>query len=98
MKETISIQVQIANRTYALKVSPGEEAGVQETAAFIGERLSELQKNHGIKDPQDMLAMFALQFTSEQFKKKSLSETEEKDGMQRLKVLQDKLGTYINSI
>ena len=98
MKETISIQVQIANRTYTLKVNPGEEAGVQETAAFISERLAELQKNHGIKDPQDMLAMFALQYTSEQLKRISLSATEEKDGMQRIKMLQDKLGTYINSI
>ncbi len=98
MKENISIQVQIANRTYAIKVNPEEEAGVQATAKFISERLDELQKNHGIKDPQDMLAMFALQYTAEQLKRKSKAESEEEEGMHRVKILQEKLGDYINSL
>lgn len=98
MKENISIQVQIANRTYSIKVSPEEVAGVQNTVKFISERLEELQKNHAIKDPQDMLAMFALQYTSEQLKRKSVSEADEQEGIQRVKVLQDKLGKYISSL
>ena len=98
MKESISIQVQIANRTYSLKVSPDEEKGIQKAAALINERLSELQKNHGVKDGHDSLAMLTLQLASENLNGKSVSESEGKETLQRLNALQEKVGTYINSL
>ena len=98
MKESISIQVQIANRTYSLKVSPDEEKGINKAAALINERLTELQKNHGVKDAHDSLAMLALQLASEQLNGKSVSESEGKENLQRLNVLQEKVGTYVNSL
>ena len=98
MKETISIQVQIANRTYSLKVSPDEEKGIQKAASLINDRLSELQKNHGVKDAHDSLAMLSLQLASEQLNGKSVSESVEKESLQRLNALQEKVGTYVNSL
>ena len=98
MKESISIQVQIANRTYSLKVSPDEEKGIQKAAVLINERLSELQKNHGVKDGHDSLAMLTLQLASENLNGKSVSESEGKETLQRLNALQEKVGTYINSL
>ncbi len=98
MEENSSITIQIANRSYSLKINPSEETVIQEAAAFISQRLAVLQQSHGIKDHQDMLAMFALQYATEQLKRKSTSETEQNEGLQRIEMLQEKLGSYINSI
>lgn len=98
MKESISIQVQIANRSYSIKVSAEEEKRIQQAATMINERLAELQKSHGIKDPQDMLAMHSLQTISEQINRKLVSETEGQESLNRLNALNEKVGAYVNSI
>ena len=98
MKESISIQVQIANRTYSLKVSTDEEKGVQQVSESINKRLAELQKSHGIKDPQDTLAMLLLQIASEQLNRKLVPETEVQDSLKRINALNEKAGKYITSL
>lgn len=98
MKETISKQVQIANRNYALKINPDEALGFDQATDFISLRLSDLQKNQGIKDTQDLLAMLVLQLASEQLKRKTVSEDEEQENAKRIKALQLRLGTYMSSL
>ena len=98
MKESISIQVTVANRTYSLKMSAEEEKGIQKASVFINERLTELQKSHGIKDPQDMLAMLALQLAAENLNGKLVSETEGQESLTRINALNDKASAYLNSL
>lgn len=66
MSEIISIKVQIGNRTYPLKVSGDQELVLQKAAQVVNARLKEYETTFKIKDPQDLLAMCALQIAAEQ--------------------------------
>jgi len=60
-----SIQVTIAGRTYPLTVADGEAARVREAAGRIDELVQRFQRDYGISDRQDLMAMAALQLLSE---------------------------------
>ena len=62
MSESISIKVSVAGKEYPLKVSLGEHKLVLELEKEIEERLQELKTNYGVKDKQDLLAMFLFQY------------------------------------
>lgn len=64
MTET-SIQVTIAGRTYPLTVADGEAARVREAAGRIDELVQRFQRDYGVSDRQDLMAMAALQLLSE---------------------------------
>jgi cell division protein ZapA len=66
VSETISIKVQIGNRTYPLKVSGDQEMVLQKAAQVVNARLKEYETTFKIKDPQDLLSMCALQIAAEQ--------------------------------
>jgi cell division protein ZapA (FtsZ GTPase activity inhibitor) len=66
VSETISIKVQIGNRTYPLKISGDQEMVLQKAAQVVNSRLKEYETTFKIKDPQDLLAMCALQIAAEQ--------------------------------
>jgi cell division protein ZapA (FtsZ GTPase activity inhibitor) len=61
----LSIKVNIANRVYPLSVKMEEEEEVRKAAAFINQRLKELESSFGVKDKLDLLAMMALELTIE---------------------------------
>ena len=63
MNET-SIQVTIAGRTYPLTVADGEAARVREAAGRIDELVQRFQRDYGVSDRQDLMAMAALQLLS----------------------------------
>ncbi len=60
-----SIQVTIAGRTYPLTVADGEAARVREAAGRIDELVQRFQRDYGVSDRQDLMAMAALQLLSE---------------------------------
>lgn len=60
-----SIQVTIAGRTYPLTVAEGEAARVREAAGKIDELVQRFQKDYGVSDKQDLIAMAALQLMSQ---------------------------------
>ena len=64
MNET-SIQVTIAGRTSPLTVADGEAARVREAAGRIDELVQRFQRDYGVSDRQDLMAMAALQLLSE---------------------------------
>lgn len=64
MNET-SIQVTIAGRTYPLTVADGEAARVRAAAGRIDELVQRFQRDYGVSDRQDLMAMAALQLLSE---------------------------------
>ena len=60
-----SIQVTIAGRTYPLTVSEGEAMRVREAAGKIDELVQRFQRDYGVSDRQDLIAMAALQLLSD---------------------------------
>lgn len=60
----ISIKVLIGGRTYPLTVSENEQEKVMKAAEDINKGIELLRQNYGVKDPQDLLAMTALQLVS----------------------------------
>lgn len=61
----ISIKVTIANRVYPLKVTDDEEETIRKAAKVINEGVKQYGENFSVRDQQDLLAMFTLQFVNE---------------------------------
>jgi cell division protein ZapA (FtsZ GTPase activity inhibitor) len=61
----LHIKVNIANRVYPLTVQTDEEEEVRKAAAYINERLKQLESSFMVKDKLDLLAMLALEMTME---------------------------------
>ena len=66
MSESVSIKVSVAGKEYPIKVSVGDHKLVLELEKEIEERLQELKTNYGVKDKQDLLAMFLFQYMMSQ--------------------------------
>ncbi len=62
MDEKLAIKVQIAERFYPLKIERSEEERIRKAAKLINDRLLQYKQRYTDKDPQDFLAMAALQF------------------------------------
>jgi cell division protein ZapA (FtsZ GTPase activity inhibitor) len=60
-----AIQVTIAGRTYPLTVADGEAVRVREAAGKIDELVQRFQRDYGVSDRQDLIAMAALQLLSD---------------------------------
>ncbi|MBL0097268.1 MAG: cell division protein ZapA [Bacteroidetes bacterium] len=79
MNKTDSIKIEIANRTYPLKVSADQVAIIEKAALVVNERLKEYEIAFGVRDLQDLLAMCALHMAAEQLgfqKNRELQEDE----------------------
>jgi cell division protein ZapA len=63
--QEVSIELNLANRKYPLKVKAGEAASVQKAAELINFKLQEFENKYGVKDIQDLFAMAALQITTQ---------------------------------
>lgn len=61
----LSIKVTIAGRTYPLTIERDEEEKIRKAAVQINENIKHLQENYAVKDMQDLLAMTALQFSTQ---------------------------------
>lgn len=74
--EKLKINVTIADRTYPLYVGREEEEGIREAVKRINEQVTKYAEHIAYKDKQDLLAMVALQFTSDLIKKASIEQDE----------------------
>lgn len=64
--ETVNIQVQIADRSYPLKVLKGDEQKVEKAVSLVTEKLKEYQKSFVGMEKQDYMAMCLLNLAVEQ--------------------------------
>lgn len=62
--DKISLQINIAGRTYPLNILKSEKEKVEFAAKQINEAVEYLQTNYKVKDAQDLLAMASLQLLS----------------------------------
>lgn len=57
--EPLSIKIKISDRIYPMKVQSEDETFVRQASKMLEERIRAYQKNLGIQDQQDLLAMVA---------------------------------------
>ena len=63
--ETVNINVQLAERTYPLKVLKSDEEKVHSAVKLVNEKIKEYQAMYNGKDKQDYMAMCLLNFAVE---------------------------------
>lgn len=61
----LSIKVTLAGRIYPLTVKAEEEEMVREAAKRVDDQVKRLQNSYAVRDKQDLLAMTALQMSSQ---------------------------------
>ncbi len=66
VNKTDSIKIQIAGRTYPLKVNADQVSTIEKAAGMVNDRLKEYEIAFGVKDLQDLFAMCALHMAAEQ--------------------------------
>jgi cell division protein ZapA len=93
MNDKLSININIADRLYPLKVDRMEEEGVRKAAKIINEKVSQYKQKYASKDLQDCLAMATLQFVIQ----KSDTEKRIDDAplVDELEVMNDFLTTFL---
>ncbi|MFA6924451.1 MAG: cell division protein ZapA [Bacteroidales bacterium] len=75
----LTITLTIADRPYKLKIEESEEEIVRQSAKLINKKISEYSQAYFYKDKQDLLAMVALDFSSNKLEiEKSKQESESK--------------------
>ena len=72
----VSVKVEIANGIYPLKVKSEDESIVRQAVEIINQKIAEFEKNYGVKDKKDVLAMVTLQLVTELQKQKNTAEQE----------------------
>ena len=63
--EEISIKINLGGREYPLRIKKDDEVKLRETVEKINSNIKNLEKEFGIKDKQDLLAMTALQLLNQ---------------------------------
>lgn len=77
--DEITIKVEIAGGIYSLKVDASDEESIKEAVSSINSKISEFEKNYGVRDKKDVLAMVMIQLVSQLYKKLNVNEKELSD-------------------
>jgi len=85
--EEQSITVIVADRPYKLTVKREDEEILREAAKYINERLKGYAANFAYKDKQDLLAMVALQYTTNALRNERVLSFRDKELVEKLEHL-----------
>lgn len=69
--DEITINIEIADRRYPLKIARADEEQLRKASALINERMRSFSRHYSFKDMQDQLALIALQFATTSLKYES---------------------------
>jgi len=72
----VSVKVEIADGIYSLKIKSEDERNVKQAVKLINQKIAGFEKNYGIKDKKDVMAMVTLQLVSQLAKEKNQAEQE----------------------
>ncbi len=93
MDDKLSININIADRVYPLRVDRKEEEGIRKAAKIINEKVVQYKQKYTGKDFQDCMAMATLQFVIQK------SETEKRADnsplVDQLEVMNDFLTEFL---
>lgn len=65
MQELIPINIVVGDRTYRIRILPGDEEAVRKTLKTINEKLLEFKTSFSGKDMQDYVAMVLLWYATQ---------------------------------
>ena len=96
MIQSLKIKVTIGDRVYPLTIrDESEEEGIRAAVKKINDLIKKFEQSYEVRDKQDVLAMCALQFASQQ-EVKSVKENVMSDQVQnKLRALSDMLDSHI---
>jgi cell division protein ZapA (FtsZ GTPase activity inhibitor) len=92
----VSIKVIIAGKSYSLALNADEQENALKASKLIEDKIKDLEKNYGVRDKQDLLAMCALQFANEIVKTQALNNNEQLDG--ELSSIESLLDGYLKKV
>ena len=90
MSDRLKIKLSIANRIYPLTITPDQEEGLRLAAQKIDSTIKQFEKSYSVQDKQDVLAMCALQFAT-QNEQKTIDNTSLNDDLESRLIAVDKL-------
>ena len=93
MDDKLSIRVNIAERYYPLRIEREEEEKIRKAARLINEKILQYKQKYIDKDPQDFVAMAALQFVIQYIELESESKSSAFE--ESLKELNDEIGAFL---
>ena len=67
MDDKLSININIADRVYPLRIDRKEEENIRKAAKIINDKVVQYKQRYPSKDIQDCLAMATLQFVIQKF-------------------------------
>jgi cell division protein ZapA (FtsZ GTPase activity inhibitor) len=88
--ELIPINIVVADRSYRLKIEPGDEEMVRKTLKTINEKIIDYKTNFAGKDMQDYVSMVLLWYATEQ-QKPTPELTSQSESLERLDKLEELL-------
>ena len=74
MDDKLSININIADRMYPLRIERKEEESIRRAAKIINDKVVQYKQRYPSKDIQDCLAMATLQFVIQKFDNEKQSE------------------------
>ncbi|GAA3652039.1 cell division protein ZapA [Flavivirga jejuensis] len=97
MSEKLKIKLSIANRVYPLTIEANQEEGLRKAAKNIETLIKQFEQSYSVRDKQDVLAMCALQFASQEEQKSIDKENVNEHVEEKLNALNDLLHSYLVS-
>ncbi|MCB0463020.1 MAG: cell division protein ZapA [Flavobacteriaceae bacterium] len=97
MSEQLKIKLSIANRVYPLTIDPKQEEGLRKAAQKIDAMIKQFEQSYSVRDKQDVLAMCALQFASQNEQKTIDNEYLNEEVEEKLVAIDQLLKEYLNS-
>ena len=97
MSEKLKIKLSIANRVYPLTIEPHQEEGLRKAAKNIEFMIKQFEQSYSVRDKQDVLAMCALQFASQNEQKTIDNEYLNEEVEEKLVAIDQLLKEYLNS-
>lgn len=97
MSELLKIKLTIADRVYPLSVAPEQEEALRASAKKIEAMIKQLEQSYAVRDKQDVLAMCALQFATQNEQKTIDNTSLNEDLESRLIAVDELLDTHLNN-
>lgn len=94
--EKLSINVNIGNRLYPLKIDTAEEELIRKSAKRVNENVKKLESTYEVSDKQDLLAMTALLFSNKALQASNNVDDMYGDIYERLNEMENDLSEYLN--
>ena len=96
MDDKLKIKISIADRVYPLTVATVQEEGLRSASKKIDAMIKQFEENYAVRDKQDVLAMCALQFSSQTEQKQIDNAIDGEATIERLKKINAKLDQYLD--